>query len=71
MSLNWDKNDRHELTLHFSGILVSVKTFTCNSKIAFILIQGRSRKFDLPFHSQLGNRNGVFFVTMLKTNVPK
>ena len=38
MSLNWDKNDRHELTEHFSGILVSVKTFTCNSKIAFILI---------------------------------
>jgi len=40
---------------------VSVKTFTWNSKTAFILNRGRSRKFDLPFHSQLGNWNGVFF----------
>ena len=51
---------------------VSVKTFTWNSKTAFIFNRGRSRKFDLPFHSQLGNWNGVFFITMsLKTNVPK
>ncbi len=50
---------------------VSVKTFTWNNKTAFILNRGRSRKFDLPFHSQLGNWNGVFFITMLKTNVPK
>ena len=34
---------------------VLVKTFTRNSKTAFTLNRGRSRKFDLPFHSQLGN----------------
>ena len=50
---------------------VSIKTFTWNSKTAFILNCGRSRKFDLPFHSQLGDWNGVFFTTMLKMNVPK
>ncbi len=50
ISLNWHKNDRHGLTYYFSGILVSVKTFTWNSKTAFILNRGQKSEI-LPSFS--------------------